>query len=88
MHPERGIVRTYRRLDGISTIPEYPNTIHPISVGVESGGGGGVSLKKGDLYAKERNYKGPHYHPPTSRWNFWRTLMMAWNGCLDITRDP
>ena len=27
MHPERGIVRTYRRLDGLSTRPDDQNTL-------------------------------------------------------------
>ena len=31
VHPDRGIVRTYRHSDGLSTIPYDPNTLTPQS---------------------------------------------------------
>ena len=32
MHPNRGIVHSYRGLDGLVTRPYYPNTLTPLSV--------------------------------------------------------
>ena len=44
--------------------------------------------QKSELYAQVIKSSGIHYHPPTRKWNFWNTLMIAWNGCSWITGDP
>ena len=70
---------------GVDTVINRRKRIEsqPKDVGVEAGVEtcGGEGPHKRELYSQGRNYIGTHYHPPTRKYNFLSTLIMAWNGC-------
>ena len=56
---------------------------NPIAVVVEAR----AKTQKGGILTGG-NYTDLHYHPPTRKRKFWKTLMMAWNGCSETMEDP
>ena len=63
--------------------------IRPIVVGIE--GGAEVcerKTQKRELYSQVIKSIGLHCHPPTRKQNFWRNLIIAWNGCSETKVDP